>query len=256
MAMDEHGLEIERLDTTVTFRLARPRVRNAVDNATLQQLGRALDEALASGARALIIEGAAGTFCSGSDLKALAANDEAYRREHTRLGQAVFSAIERAPVLSIALVEGYCLGGGFELALACDLRFAVAGSTWGFPEVTIGGIPAWGGTQRLPRYVGLARAKQLLLTGQRLKAEELASWGVLNGVFPDRESAVTAAIALGEKAATAPASAFALIKQLTLASFDLSLPMGNWAEALAEDAIGSEFEKRNRDRNPGEEGTR
>jgi enoyl-CoA hydratase len=255
MAM-EQPIEIERVDTTVTVRLARPRVRNALDNQTLQQLGRALEQAVTSGARALIIEGASGTFCSGSDLKALAGNDEAYRREHTRLGQAVFSAIEHAPILSIALVEGYCLGGGFELALACDLRLAVAGSTWGFPEVTIGGIPSWGGTQRLPRYVGLARAKQLLLTGQRLKAEEIASWGLLNEVFPDRERALAAAVELGEKAATAPPSAFALIKQLTLASFDLSLPLGNWAEALAEDAIGTEFEQRNRDRNPGEEGRR
>jgi enoyl-CoA hydratase/carnithine racemase len=251
--MNERALEVEKTADLTFLRLARPHVRNALDNATLLQLAAALEEAVRGGARVLVVEGAGGTFCSGSDLKALAANDQSYRREHTRLGQAIFQALERAPALTVALVEGYCLGGGFELALACDLRFAVAGSAWGFPEVTIGAIPAWGGTQRLPRFVGLARAKQLLLTGQRVKAEELLSWGVLNGVFAARDEAVRAALDLASSFTSAPSTSFTLIKHLLLASFDVSLAVGTWAEALAEDAIGSEFEELTRGRGSGKE---
>src|SRR5690606_31784171 len=123
-----------------------------------------------------------------SDVKALRANDAEYQRVHTELGQRLFSEIESAPLLTVALVEGYCLGGGVELALACDVRVAVADSVWGFPEVTIGAIPAWGGTQRLPRYVGLGRAKRLLLVGDRHRADALAD-GLVDDVCADLAAA-------------------------------------------------------------------
>lgn len=211
--------------------------RNAIDNDTLGALAAAITEIHPSGVRAVLIRGAGGTFCAGSDLHALNAGGAEYAREHARAGQRLFAEIERLPALTIAAVEGYCLGGGVELAMACDVRLAVADSVWGFPEVGLGAIPSWGGTQRLPRFVGLGRAKRLLLTGERLPAARLVDAGLVDEVFDGTDEMLESARALALRASAFPSRPFTLIKDLALMSFDASAADGAWAERLADEAV-------------------
>ena len=240
-AVGVRPVETERRGAALVVRLNRPHRRNALDNEALTALADALVEARRADARVVLLEGAGGTFCAGSDVKEMEARGEAYRREHTRLGQDVFGRLERAPALTIALVDGYALGGGVELAMACDVRLAVGESIWGFPEVTFGAIPAWGGTQRLPRFVGLGAAKRLLLTGERLPARELVGLGLVDQVFDTREELEGAAAALAERAAEFPARPLSLIKELTLASFDAPAALGAWAERLVDEVGDSDL---------------
>jgi enoyl-CoA hydratase len=226
---------IERTDSVLVLRINRPATRNALNNDALHAISAVLQGAERDGIRAVIVRGAGGTFCSGSDLKEID-RGVAYRREHTTLGQNVYSRLERSPALTIAVVEGYALGGGAELALACDVRLALADSVWGFPEVTFGAIPAWGGTQRLPRYVGLGTAKRLLLTGERVPARDLVHTGFVDAIYETVDELERAAHELAERVAAYPAGPFALIKQLALASYDVPPPLGNFMEALVETA--------------------
>lgn len=228
-----------RADGVLVLRINRPSTRNAINNDALQAVATVLDDVERDGIRAVIVRGAGGSFCSGSDLKEMR-RGVAYRREHTTLGQHVYSRLERSPALTIALVEGYALGGGVELALACDVRLALADSVWGFPEVTFGAVPSWGGTQRLPRYVGLGTAKRLLLTGDRLRASELIHTGLVDAIYETVDELEAAARELAERAATYPAGPFLLIKQLALASYDVPPPLGNFMEYLVDTAAEAE----------------
>lgn len=239
-AVGVRPVETERRNGALVVRLNRPHRRNALDNDALGALADALAEAQQAHARVVLLEGAGGTFCAGSDLKELTAGGRRYRREHVRLGQDVFAALERFPALTVALVDGYALGGGVELALACDVRLALAESVWGFPEVTLGAIPSWGGTQRLPRFVGLGVAKRLLLTGERLAARELVGVGLVDGICGTREDLDAAGAALAARAAEFPPHAFPLIKELVLASLDAPAAVGAFAERVVDELADSE----------------
>jgi enoyl-CoA hydratase len=232
-------LTIERSGSVLRMCINRPSRRNSLDNDALHAISAVLDQIERDGVRAVVVRGAAGTFCAGSDLKEMK-RGVAYRREHTTLGQSVYSRLERSPALTIALVEGYALGGGAELALACDVRLAHADSVWGFPEVTFGAVPSWGGTQRLPRYVGLGTAKRLLLTGERLPARDLVHTGFVDAVYETTDELDAAANELAERCAAYPAGPFALIKQLALASYDVPPPLGNFMEYLVDTASEAE----------------
>jgi enoyl-CoA hydratase len=175
---------------TVTFedRLAvvvvnRPEVRNALDGETTAELHHVLDEIRTSGASVFILTGAGDrAFVSGADINAIRARrrDDALAGINSRL----FSAIEAHEAVSIAAVNGYALGGGCELALACDLRLASVQAVFGLPETGIGIIPGAGGTQRLPRVVGLGRAKEMILTGARWDAQQARQAGLVSEVVP------------------------------------------------------------------------
>jgi enoyl-CoA hydratase len=221
-----------------TLGIRRPRVRNALDVAAVVAMDAALDRALELGARLLVVEGSEGTFCAGADLKALTVGDQKYRQMLAERGQEMLLRLESCPLLTVALIEGYCLGGGLELALACDLRIAVKGSVFGFPEVTIGGIPSWGGTQRLASFIGMGRAKQLLLTGERLGPEPLLAWGLLNELAETREAGWSSVKELAGRLESSSAESFPAIKQLLLMSRDQPLRMGLAAEAAADDELG------------------
>jgi enoyl-CoA hydratase len=215
--------------------LNRPHVRNALDNEALEHIDSALGTLELAGCGAIVISGAADTFCAGSDIKALGANDASYQRLHLRMGQEIFRKIEMAPFLTVAAVAGYCLGGGVELALACDVRVAAEASVWGLPEVLLGAIPSWGGTQRLPRYVGIGRAKRMLLTGDRLTAGELAHSGLIDYVEPSPSGAIEQALAIAERVKLAPKQTFLLIKRLALASLDTPAQIGSLLEMLSDE---------------------
>ncbi len=170
---------------TVTFN--RPEKRNAIDRTMVDELHDALDGLVADGvAQACVFTGAGEkAFVGGADIAQLRE-----RRAHDALqtiNAALFNKIEALPFPTVAAVRGYCLGGGCELSMCCDLRVAGEGAKFGQPEVALGIIPAAGGTQRLPRLVGLGRAKDLVLTGRIIDAAEAAAMGLVNRVVPDDE---------------------------------------------------------------------
>jgi enoyl-CoA hydratase/carnithine racemase len=123
-------------------------------------------------------------FCVGADLKDLKVMSREETIEWCLLGSSVFNAIARVPKVVVAAVNGYALGGGLELALACDFRIASENAALGLPEVTLGWMPGWGGVKRLVELIGPTRAKEMLMFGSRIKAGEALSLGILNRVVP------------------------------------------------------------------------
>jgi enoyl-CoA hydratase len=193
------SLIVDVADRIACLTINREPRRNSLDDATLRQLKAHLEEFATADVAAIVIRGA-GTkaFCAGADIKELAALDLKGRIAQTDLGQTVGDIIEQHPRPVIAAIEGFCLGGGLELALCCDYRVAATGSTLGLPEVALGGLPSWGGTVRLPRIVGPARARELVLFGRRLDAEEALAWGLVNRVVAQGK-AHEAALALARE---------------------------------------------------------
>jgi enoyl-CoA hydratase len=167
--------------------LNRPDARNAIDRAMIDDLHAALDDLAArDDVSVLVLSGAGGkAFAAGADIGQLRERKsaEALQAINARL----FQKLEEFPVPTIAAVTGWCLGGGCELAMACDLRVAGRSSKFGQPEVGLGILPAAGGTQRLPRLVGLGRAKEIVYTGRIVDAEEAARIGLVNHVVADGE---------------------------------------------------------------------
>lgn len=167
----------------VTFN--RPEVLNAVDERTLQDLEEVLARLEGDAeARVVVLTGAGRAFVGGGDIAHMAALAPEEDEGFVYGGQAVLRRLERLPQVTVAAINGYALGGGLEIALACDLRIAAESAEVGFPEVTIGLIPGWGGTQRLVRLAGRGIAKDLILTGRRLAAAEALALGVVSRVVP------------------------------------------------------------------------
>ena len=146
----------------------------------------------------LIVTGAGPkAFCAGADIKELRGRDQAAQRRGAELGQAVFAKLDTLPMPSIAAINGFAFGGGLELALACTVRLCTANAKMGLPEVKLGLIPGYGGTQRLPRVVGEARALEMILTGRTVDATEAARIGLVTAIVEG--DAVEAAMAYAEK---------------------------------------------------------
>ena len=159
----------------------RPDALNALSFSLIRDIEAAIDEVSQSQARALIITGAGSrSFCAGADIKELQNRSLRDQRAGAELGQAVFAKLDRLPVTSIALVNGYAFGGGLELALACSLRVATSNAKFGLPEIKLGLIPGYGGTQRLPRLIGQARALEMILTGRTVELGEALAFGLVN----------------------------------------------------------------------------
>ena len=176
-------LEVDGSIATIT--LDRPEKLNALDPGMLRALEAHVDRLdTTTEARVLIVTGAGDrAFCVGADIGAWAALEPVDMwRSWVRTGYRVLDRLARLRIPTIAALNGFTLGGGLELALACDLRVAAEGVQLGTPEVRIGTVPGWGGTQRLPRLVGVARAKQLVFTGERVSAEQAERWGLVNEV--------------------------------------------------------------------------
>jgi len=188
------NLKIEIEDRIARLTICRPRVLNALNLETLDELGRGIDEIAGNDAvRALILTGEGGkAFVAGADIKEMAAMSPTEAEAFSRKGQSVFNRIETCPKPVIAAVNGYCLGGGCELALACHIRIASENACFGQPEVKLGLIPGFGGTQRLARLVGKGRAWELILSGEIIGAEEALSAGLVNRVVPGEELSAAA----------------------------------------------------------------
>ncbi|MDH3592518.1 MAG: enoyl-CoA hydratase-related protein [Planctomycetota bacterium] len=178
-------VEVDDRLATVTFN--RPEKRNAIDRTMVDELDDALDGLVTGGVVAACVFTGAGdkAFVGGADIAQLRERRAADALQ--TINAALFNKIEALPFPTIAAVSGYCLGGGCELSMCCDLRVAGEGAKFGQPEVALGIIPAAGGTQRLPRLVGLGHAKDLVLTGRIIDAAEAARIGLVNRVVPDDE---------------------------------------------------------------------
>jgi enoyl-CoA hydratase len=163
--------------------LDRPEVLNALNFELLRDLGAALDQVAGGDARALLVMGAGHrAFCAGADVKELMGRSLRAQRDGAAFGQAVFARLDVLPIPSVALISGYAFGGGLKLALACTFRLAARHAMLGLPEIKLGLIPGYGGTQRLPRLIGEARALEIILTGRTVEAEEAARIGLVNHI--------------------------------------------------------------------------
>jgi len=178
------SIQLTRRDEFAVITINRESALNALNYEMLRAIDRVLDEVEASDARSVFFIGA-GTkaFCAGADISELLDRSIPEEYAGTRLGQALYSRIESFPIPSIAIVNGHALGGGCELAMACTFRLGTAAARFGLPEVKLGLVPGYGGTQRLPRLVGLAQALEILMTGLSVAADEALRIGLLNRII-------------------------------------------------------------------------
>jgi len=230
--MPYSNLRLEVAGRVATLTVARPEVRNALDGGTVEEMHLALEEVRRARATVLILTGAGDTtFVSGADIRAIQARrrDDALQSINSRL----MAAVESHDAVSIAAVNGYALGGGCELALACDLRVAAENAVFGLPEPSLGIIPGAGGTQRLPRIVGLGRAKEMVLTGARWDARRALEFGLVSEVVP-LPRLLEAARAMAERVLALGPLAVRLSKLALNASASMPLGAGLLYESTAQ----------------------
>ncbi|MBS7647315.1 enoyl-CoA hydratase/isomerase family protein [Candidatus Bathyarchaeota archaeon] len=184
MSKEYETIKMEREENVLWLILNRPHRLNAFNDVLMEELADALDTAEKDQSiRCVVITGEGDrAFSAGADITMFPKVTPVKAEEFSRMGQKVFSKIEEMSKPVIAAINGFALGGGLELALACDFRIAAEHAELGSPEITLGLIPGWGGTQRLVRIVGLAKAKEMVMLGTRLKAEEALKIGLVHKV--------------------------------------------------------------------------
>ena len=234
----------ERRGPVALLTLSRPEVLNALDAALLESLRARLGEiADEPGVRALVLTGEGRAFCAGADIQALSALRSLEAEAFSRLGHRCLGALEDLPLPTIAAVNGFALGGGCELALACDFIYASTRARFGQPEVKLGLIPGFGGTTRLPRRVGLAWAKELVLSGDPIPAELAREIGLVNRICEPEALLPRALEAAGAIAARGPV-AVRLAKRVLQEGQDADVRV---AHALEQQAFGTVFTSRDRE---------
>jgi enoyl-CoA hydratase len=201
--MSFETLLIERDGAVVVVTINRPKVLNALNSQTISELGRAMhDLRLDEAVRAIVLTGAGEkSFVAGADINELAVLSPSAGQLHARAGQAVFDAIERLGKPVLAAINGFALGGGCELAMACTMRIAADTARMGQPEINLGILPGYGGSQRLPRLVGKGIALEILLSGEMVSASRAYEIGLVNKVVP-----ISQLLAEAKKVATTLAS--------------------------------------------------
>lgn len=186
--MSYQNLTLAVSDRIATLTVNRPDKLNALNDATIAELGEAIaDVVRRDDIGGVILTGAARAFVAGADISELSSQSPMEGKARAAAGQRIFGMFERSPKPVIAAVNGFALGGGCELAMACHIRIASESAKFGQPEVKLGITPGYGGTQRLPRLVGRGRALQLLLTGEMIDAAEAFRIGLVNKVVPAAE---------------------------------------------------------------------
>ncbi|UCG37030.1 MAG: enoyl-CoA hydratase/isomerase family protein [Candidatus Bathyarchaeota archaeon] len=225
----------EKSEGIATITINRPQALNALNEETLKEISsRIADARQDENIKVLVITGAGDrAFCAGADLNMMKGKG-VYKGMHlSQTGQKLTLEIEELGKPVIAAINGYTLGGGLELAMACDLRIASENAQFGQPEINVGLIPGWGGTQRLPRLVGKGKAKEMILTGKRIDAETAEQLGLVSKVVPLDQLKSTVK-ELASELMNKPPIAIELSKQLINNSTEIDLRMGlvNEAEAF------------------------
>lgn len=198
-------LTFDVADRIATITVNRPDKLNALNSATIVELGAAIDDArVRQDVGGVILTGAGRAFIAGADISELRGQSPFVAKGRSRAGQEVFRRFEMCPKPVIAAVNGFALGGGCELAMACHMRIASEHAKFGQPEVKLGILPGYGGTQRLPRLIGKGRALQLLMSGEMIDAEEAFRIGLVNRVVHAAELLGTAQIVLKQIMQNAP----------------------------------------------------
>jgi enoyl-CoA hydratase len=218
---EDAAVRVERDGGIAIVTIDRPKALNALSASVLTELETAFDALARDGAavRGVLLVGAGGrAFVAGADIRALASLTPDEAADVSRLGHRVAAAIEGLPAPVIACVDGFALGGGLELALACDFIYATDASGFGQPEVKLGLIPGFGGTVRLPRAVGAGRAKELIYTGRRIGIDEAIAAGLVARRFADRDALLAGARETLTEITANSASAVALAKRVLVAA--------------------------------------
>lgn len=230
--MSYETLLVTRDDGVCTLTLNRPDKLNALNLTLLRELRRAVGELAADPSIRLLILTGAGekAFAAGADIAAMKEMSTEDARAFAELGQGICSALEGAPFPVIAQVNGFALGGGCEIALACDFIYASEKAKLGQPEVKLGVTPGFGGTQRLARRVGIGRARELCYTGDALSANEALAIGLVNAVVPHGELAARVKAVAAKILANGPL-AVAQCKRALLGGADVPLSTANALEA-------------------------
>ena len=218
-------IDIERRGPHTILRFNRPKALNAINAECMSDLETALDEIAESETRALIITGAGDrAFCVGADIKELGLRNSEQVRDASRRGQKVGLRIENLPFPSIALLNGFALGGGLELALACTFRLATQESRMGFPEIKLGVCPGWGGTQRLPRLIPLQNALDLLMSGRLINARDAQDVGLVHSIVEGEP--LCAAIEFAERFSSNSLPAMGFVRDAVIRSNDQNFEQG------------------------------
>jgi enoyl-CoA hydratase len=244
---DEPVLLLERRGDILLVTLNRPRKGNSLSNELMAALGQLVanlrrSSAEAAGARAVVLTGSGTTaFSAGADIHNLVGLTKSSATDQMRSGQVIFDMLEDAPQVIIAAINGVAFGGGLELAMACDLRIAAEGARLGQPEITLGNLPGWGGTQRLPRLIGEGRALEMILTGEPITAERAVAMGLVNSVADDP---VAAAIELAGRIIDKSATAVDSAKQAVYAGVRHGITRGLETEAALVGACSVSPEQR------------
>ncbi|MFC4427662.1 enoyl-CoA hydratase-related protein [Deinococcus navajonensis] len=232
--LDEHEFNTLQLDQhgpLAVLTINRPKALNALSAETFGEIAEAIDLIMDNAEiGALIVTGAGDkAFVAGADITELSALDGVYAgREASLAGQDVMHQLSSLPIPVIAAINGYALGGGLELALACDIRVAATNARLGLPEVTLGLLPGYGGTQRLSRLIGIGRALDLMLTARQVNAGEALQMGLVNYVADD---ALNKAREVAESMLRHGPIAMSLVKEAVRRGMDTSLEGGLEIEA-------------------------
>ena len=230
--MNFTNLLVEISDRIATVTVNRPKVLNALNEATLKELDQAFaDFATDPEVKVVILTGAGEkAFVAGGDISVMQPLGPVASRDFARMAQKILGRIEQCPKPVIAAINGFALGGGCGLAMACDLRIAAETARLGQPEINLGIIPGWAGTQRLARLIGKGRAKELLFTGEMVDAREAWRIGLVNRVVPAAEL-MTATRELAVKIAGKGGFALALAKEAVDRGLEMDLERANACEA-------------------------
>jgi len=236
--MNYEILKMEVAEGVATVTISRPQAMNALNSHFFQEMDSLVAEiSQRSDIKVLILTGEGKAFVAGADIAEMADKTQAEGSRFSKWGQKTFRSLELLAKPVIAAVNGFALGGGCELALACDLRIASAKAKFGQPEVNLGVIPGYAATQRLPRLIGLGNALFLLLTGEMISAEEALRIGLVQRVV-EPEQLLPAALALAKTIASKGPQAVRLVKQVTRQGFLMDFEAGC---ALESEMFGSLF---------------
>jgi enoyl-CoA hydratase/carnithine racemase len=210
----------------------RPESHNALSRALLADMIAAIAAAPGQGARVLILAANGPSFCAGADLKERQTLNDGEKYAHNRQINALADALRSSSLCTIAAIGGAALGGGLEIALACDLRFASEGAVLGLTEARVGAIPGAGGTQRLPRLIGAARALEMMYSGEPIGAAKALDWGLVNHVVP-ADALDERVRAFAEVVASRSSRTAAVLKDVVYRGLDADLATGLEIERLA-----------------------